>query len=423
MAVVVAGACIHIGGTSPQVTRVIGVLVHNWPLKLAAIGLATLLYGGLVLSQSSATLTGVVPVVPRGQPDSTFLLQDLRPVTEIRYFTPSNVRPIESDFQAWVDLSDVEVGAGPQSVPIQLRSIDPRVRVQSFEPQNVTVELDRLSEKVVQVEVDHGEAPSGMTLGGVSADPSEVRVLGPATVLDRVVAARASVIFQTSGIDVDQDVELVAVDSVGDAVAQVNIEPATARIKVQIVSNEQTKALPVSPQITGSPAAGFELGPATVQPALITVQGEADELAALDSVDTQPIAVGGISEQRTVTVGFALPTGVSALDTEDVTVTISVRPVTGTRSFEVGVRMVGVRPEFEYQVGADRVLITVGGSPTDLDRIVGATLAADLDVSALGPGTTNVRVDAALPTGISLVAASPEAVAVTVTPRATPTPG
>jgi YbbR domain-containing protein len=203
----------------------------------------------------------------------------------------------------------------------------------------------------------------------------------------------------------------------------VNIEPATARIQVQIVSNEQTKTLPVSPQITGSPAAGFELGPATVQPALITVQGDADELAALDSVDTQPIAVGGISEQRTVTVGFALPSGVTVLDTEEVTVTINVRPVTGTRNFEVGVRIIGVRPEFEYQVGADRILITLGGSPTDLDRIVGATLAADLDVAALGPGTTNVRVGATLPTGISLVAASPEEVAVTVTPRATPAPG
>ena len=80
--------------TSPAVTRVLGVLVHNWPLKLAAVGLATLLYGGLVLSQSSATLTGVVPVDVRDQPTDTFLLQTIRPVTEIRYFTPSNVRPI-----------------------------------------------------------------------------------------------------------------------------------------------------------------------------------------------------------------------------------------------------------------------------------------------------------------------------------------
>ena len=98
-------------------TRLLGIIVHNWPLKLAAIGLATLLYGGLVLSQSTATLTGVVPVDVRDQPPDTQLLKTIRPVTEIRYFAPSGVRPIESDFEAWVDLSDVEPGTGPTQRP------------------------------------------------------------------------------------------------------------------------------------------------------------------------------------------------------------------------------------------------------------------------------------------------------------------
>ena len=34
-------------------TRYLRFLIHNWPLKLAAIVLATLLYGGLVLSQTT----------------------------------------------------------------------------------------------------------------------------------------------------------------------------------------------------------------------------------------------------------------------------------------------------------------------------------------------------------------------------------
>ena len=42
--------------------RVLGIIVHNWPLKLAAIGLATLMYGGLALSQNTQTFQGVVPV-------------------------------------------------------------------------------------------------------------------------------------------------------------------------------------------------------------------------------------------------------------------------------------------------------------------------------------------------------------------------
>jgi YbbR domain-containing protein len=68
------------------------------------------------------------------------------------------------------------------------------------------------------------------------------------------------------------------------------------------------------------------------------------------------------------------------------------------------------------------VLITVGGSPADLDRLNGATLAVDLDVSSLGPGTTEVPVTAALPAGVTLVSASPPRVAVTVTALATPSP-
>ena len=42
--------------------RFLRFLVHNWPLKLAAVALATLLYGGLVLSQSSQPFTTPIPI-------------------------------------------------------------------------------------------------------------------------------------------------------------------------------------------------------------------------------------------------------------------------------------------------------------------------------------------------------------------------
>jgi YbbR domain-containing protein len=214
----------------------------------------------------------------------------------------------------------------------------------------------------------------------------------------------------------------VAIDSVGDAVPQVDLEPPTARVTIPIFTDRQSRTLPVSPQISGSPAAGFELASASVEPRFITVEGDVDQLEALLSVDTAPISVSGISASRTLEVGLALPTGVVALDAQQVTVSIGVRAVTATRSFEAGVRTIGNRGDLAYEVAVDRVLITVGGSPADLDRLIGATLTVDLDVSTLGPGTTDVPVTAALPTGVTLVAASPPSVAVTVTSRPTPTP-
>ena len=98
-----------VGRTGAAVTRVLGVVVHNWPLKLAAVGLATLLYGGLVLSQSTATLTGVVPVDVR-EPASRHVPPPVHPARDrdplLRAGRASGrSRPT---FQATVDLADVE---------------------------------------------------------------------------------------------------------------------------------------------------------------------------------------------------------------------------------------------------------------------------------------------------------------------------
>ncbi len=402
--------------------RALRLVVHNWPLKLAAIGLASLLYGGLVLSQSTATLTGVVPVDAVNQPADTFLLETIRPVTEIRYFSPSGVQPISSDFEASVDLSDVEAGAGPRSVPVDLRSVDPRVRVVDFQPKVVTVDLDRVAKKDVPVEVDRGQVPSNLQLGTVTAVPTSVQVVGPASVITRVVAARATVIIQPTGIDIDQDIELVPVDSIGDAVAQVKLAPTTARITIPVFSDRQSRTLPVSPQITGSPAAGFELASASVTPRFVTIEGDIDEIGSLTNVETAPISVAGVSSSRTIPVGLALPTGVTALDATSVDVAIEVRPVTATRTFEAGLRLIGAKPDLAYSTTIDRVLITVGGGLPDLDRLTGSTIVVNVDVADLGPGKTDVPVTAQLPNGVTLVVADPAAVPVTVAPRPSSNP-
>jgi YbbR domain-containing protein len=396
------------------VTRFLRIVVHNWPLKLAAIGLATLLYGGLVLSQSTQEFRGVVPVTVVGQPEDTFLLTAIEPVTVVRYFAPSGVRPITSTFSATVDVSGVEPGDGPRPVPIVVTSVDDRITVLGTEPDVMTVNLDPLTTVSVPVIVEHGTVPPGLELGDTTVEPSEVEVSGPASVIDDVVGARADVVIQPGGIDVDRDVRLVPVDQLGDAVSPADVSPTTARVVIPVFSDRQSRTVPVRPIITGSPAAGFEIASVTVEPSVVTVEGDADELVAHDRIDTAPISVTGQSDVRTVDVALDLPTGVVPLDDPVVSVTITVRPVTTTRSFEVGLRLDGAEPDRSYQPAVDRVLLTVGGSAADLDRLVGGTLTAVLDVSGLGIGTHDVEVTADLPTGVTLVSASPAQVTVEI---------
>ena len=48
--------------------RLLAIVVHNWPLKVAAVGLAMLLYVGLVFAQNSREWRGQVPIEIRNLP-------------------------------------------------------------------------------------------------------------------------------------------------------------------------------------------------------------------------------------------------------------------------------------------------------------------------------------------------------------------
>jgi YbbR domain-containing protein len=406
------------------VRRLVNRLIHNWPLKLAAVGLATLLYGGLVVSQSTQTLSDqVIDIVVTGQPADSFLLTTIDPVTEIRYFAPSATRAIASDFEATVDLSGIEPGSGPQRVPVRVVSIDDRITVVSVQPSEVTVDLDRLARRTIDVIVENGPTPEGLELGDALVEPTRVDISGPASVIDQVVGARASVIIQPSGIDVDQDVALVPIDELGEAVPKVDVDPRTTHVTIPVFSDRETRTLPVNPVLTGAPAPGFEIASITVHPAVVLVEGDADELAALVRVDTDQVFMVGTSSDRTVEVGLALPTGVLPVGDESVSVTVTLRPVTATRTFNAGVRLVGAGQGLSYGLAPDRILVTLGGSVADLDRLSGQTIVLDVNVAGLQPGTSTVPVTMDLPTGVTVVSLTPGNVEVTITAGASPSAG
>jgi YbbR domain-containing protein len=134
------------------------------------------------------------------------------------------------------------------------------------------------------------------------------------------------------------------------------------------------------------------------------------------------VSVNAASSQQRRTVELVLPDGVVPLGQATVLVTVDLRAVTETRSFSTGVQVVGADPDLTYQPSTDRVLLVIGGGTADLDRLDGATLVADLDVSDLGVGQADVPVTVELPPGLTVVSVSPATVRVTVGAVATPTP-
>ena len=119
--------------------------------------------------------------------------------------------------------------------------------------------------------------------------------------------------------------------------------------------------------------------------------------------------------------GSSCRPGSSPSTTRPVTVTITVRPVTATRTFEAGLRLVGASPDLDLRARRPTAsLVTVGGSTADLDRLTGATLVVDLDVTGLEAGDHEVPGDGRPAGRDDARRGDPSTVTVTITAEPSP---
>lgn len=401
-------------------------VVRNWPLKLAAIALATFLYVGLVLSEGAQAWPGSVPIVPLKLPISAVLLSNLPPVTNIRYFAPAEIAQglTSSSFTATVDLSQAQIQPGNPfvTVKVDVTPTDPRVTVLSYEPPSIRVRLDPLVTKIVPVEVERGEVPPGLEIRDPVLSTTKATISGPESVVRLVTAVQARVVIQPSGIDVDQTVDLVAVDARGEVMGPVDIAPTSVHVKIAVGSGLQSRTLPVNPVLTGTLATGFEIASVTVAPLTVSVEGDADALALLAKADTMPISLSGATRDVTRTVALDLPDGVSPVAVDSVTVTVVLRPIAATRDYSAGLVLSGARDDRTYGLSTDSVIVTLGGTVAALDVLDPRSFALTVDVDGLGAGVHTVRLRVSLPADVKLVAVSPPEVTVTVTLNAPPSP-
>lgn len=406
-------------------SRIGRLIFHNWPLKLAAIVLASMLYAGLVISQSAQEFAGSITVDVLNQRADAVLTQTPPKVTRIRYVAVSDptARATQDSFRASIDLKDVNPQAGPTVVPIKVESVDPRFTVLSWDPPSVQIRLDPLVTKSVPVTVSTGQTPPKLQVQPPVVSPESVTVRGPESVIALVTAARADVVIEPSGLNVDRDVDLVPVDDLGNRVTPVKVEPSKAHVTIAVFSERTTHSVPVNPVVTGTPATGYEVVSVTVDPAVVTLQLDANELAAVPAADTAPVSISGATQDVEADVPLALPAGILPLEgTAVVHVTVTIHPIAGTRTFDAGIVLTGGRSDLLYTLSVNNALATVGGSLADLQRLDAATFVLTGSVAGLGPGSHDIALEGNLPIGLTMIAIEPARITVTIStpPSAAP---
>jgi len=213
----------------------------------------------------------------------------------------ANLAP--GDFKAVVNIPEGKTGE--IVLPVQV-STPAGLRVAQVIPEEVSLTIDRLVEKQIPVAVSlRGVPAEGSTALAPVCQPGTVVARGPSQIVSRISRASAVLDIQSATNNIEQTIEI----SVGHS--NVSLNPAAVDVFVPIVSTPLTKTVPVLPQVTGRPAAGFTVRHSAAEPATVQLTGPADVLDALAGIQTEPVDVNGADKSITKEVALPAPQGVS----------------------------------------------------------------------------------------------------------------
>ncbi len=159
-----------------------------------------------------------------------------------------------------------------------------------------------------------------------------------------------------------------------------------------------------------------------MEPPSVTVVGPPATLANVNFAETEPIDVSNISSSVVRRAQVVAPQGLSLLQTDPVSVTLRVAPITISQTVRLTPSPQNLAPGLQVVGDVPHVDVTFSGPAPTLQTLKPGDFRVILDLSDLGPGRHEVEPDVAVPPGFSLEGVNPPRVTVELRPATTPTP-
>ncbi len=220
---------------------------------------------------------------------------------------------------AYVSLQQVTAG----TVQVAVKVVAPEGLAATANPPRVEVRLEQvLSADFTVKPLIAGN--TGESYADVVISPATVKVTGIRSQLTAV--SNAVVLVDLQGVNAGESLELQLPvklqDTAGQELEQLVPEPGTVEARVRLLPG---KSVTVSPVFQGELAQGYQIDRWEIDQVSIRLFGAAADLESLQSIETIPIDLTGVSNNKTITVPLTLPAGVVAVQPIEVEVAILVK--------------------------------------------------------------------------------------------------
>jgi YbbR domain-containing protein len=223
--------------------------------------------------------------------------------------------------------------------------------------------------------------------------------------------------------DVSQQVIVAPRNAAGEAITDVEWEPAAVQVGLDVERRVGYKPeVEVVPDLRGEPAAGYRRGSVSVLPATVTLAGPTSVLNNLPSfVKTLPITITGATDDLNMRVPLTVPNSVVVVETNFVSVTVDILPILSSLSLTDRVEIQGLRSGYRADLLPAMVEVGLEGPETQLNALTAEDLRVYVNLSGLAPGTYRIDPMVLAPPNIRVVNVIPETVEVRIGLLPTPT--
>lgn len=333
-----------------------------------------------------------------------------------------------SDFLAIADMKEMIV---IDTVPIEVSVTKYNDRIEEIIPKTKTLKISIEDSATKQFAINTnitGAPGDGFAVGDISCNPSVLKVTGAASVVNNIskVAVTVDVDGMTNTINTTATPKFY--DSDGRVIESTSLEYKTEDIEVSI-DMLKTKEIELSFGIKGTPADDYEYVGIVCSPGKITIAGEEEDLAAVDTINIadNEVDVSGASAnvQQAIDITSYIPGTVRLVNSSDASVLVTaIIEKLKTQNIEItmdSIALQNLSSKFSANyANADNVLVAVKGLTEVVSQLNASNVTASVDLSKIREaGTETLPVNIILSDGINAEVVGEVTIGVVITRNST----
>jgi YbbR domain-containing protein len=263
-------------------------------------------------------------------------------------------------------------------------------RVDSLEPNTISVVVEPREERTVSVRAElSGNLAVGFATGITIISPDKATVSGPASLVDRVVAIVAPMSVTGLRSDATGTARLIALDSAGQTVSGLTIQPVSATVTIPIAQQGGYRDFVVKAVIIGAVQNGFRLTGMTVNPSVVTLfSSDPSTLLGMPGyVETEPLDITGAKADILRALSLKLPAGVTVVGSSTVEVQVSISAIEDSITLTRPIAYEGLGAGLSVKISPATIDVIVTGPLVILRNLKSGDVEVILNLSGYVPGT------------------------------------